>query len=608
MDIKNKIRTHLSNGLNELFGLDAVKAEIEQTSKDFTGHFTFVVFPYIKIIRQNPATICQKLGDYMVNSLDEIQKYDVVKGFLNLSLSDACLLDYLRAKQNVSKNASKNASKNPSTWVSFPKRNERIVVEFSSPNTNKPLHLGHLRNNFLGYATGAILEKYGYDITNATLVNDRGIHICKSMLAYAKLGHDETPSASLKGDKLVGKYYVLFEKMYQEDIIKQKQKLQEIHPDWDDEKLDEQAKKTATILLEAQKMLEDWEKKDPKVLALWEKLNNWVYEGFEQTYKSIGVSFEKVYKESETYLLGKQIVQEGLDKGIFFTKEDSSVWIDLSNEGLDQKLLLRSNGTSVYLTQDLGTADLKYQDYKMTKSVYVVGNEQDYHFKVLFAALRKLGRPYAEGLYHLSYNMVDLPSGKMKSREGTVVDADELIQIMRDTAKDRTQSLGKVDDLTQDEQEHLYNVLGLGALKYFLLHISPKKRLLFDPKKSIDFQGHTGTYIQYNYAKIQAVLRRAKDEQIELSIGSNKNLESIEQELILLLMDYEQKIVEATKYYDPSLIANYAYELAKTYSKFYASLPIFGEQTSLRLSLSHSVALVLKEAMSLLGIDMPKKM
>jgi arginyl-tRNA synthetase len=480
------------------------------------------------------------------------------------------------------------------------------MVEYSSPNTNKPLHLGHLRNNFLGYAVSEILKANGFDVIKANLVNDRGIHICKSMVAYRHLANGETPeSGGLKGDHLAGKYYVLFDKEYK------KQQDELVRGGMDKE----EAKKHAPWMLEAQKMLILWEQGDPDIVALWKTMNGWVYAGFEETYRRMGVDFDKMYYESDTYLLGKDIVTEGLEKGVFFKKENGSVWVDLTAEGQDEKLVLRGDGTSVYITQDMGTADLKYADYQISRSVYVVGNEQDYHFDVLFNIMRKLGRPYGAGLYHLSYGMVDLPSGKMKSREGTVVDADDLMQEMVDTARVHTQELGKIDGFTEDEAEILYEKLGMGALKYFLLKVDPKKRMLFNPEESIEFQGNTGPFIQYTHARISAILRKADQIGLDYTAESLEGLSAIgetEKNLIVLLHEYEKKLKIAAEEYAPSVVAQYLFDLSKEYNRFYAELPIFsetkGQLQAFRVALSKQVAKTIKIGMKLLGIHVPEKM
>ena len=580
--------------------LEAVKAlynaelkesdiSLQETRKEFEGEVTVVTFPLTRLSKKSPEQTGTEIGDYLVNSLQEVSRFNVIKGFLNISLTDAFLLKVF--KSDISQKS----------FGDLPANGKKVMVEYSSPNTNKPLHLGHVRNNLLGFSVSEILAAAGYDVVKANLVNDRGIHICKSMLAWQKFGNGETPESSgLKGDKLVGNYYVIFDKEYKKQIDELKAQGQ----------TEDEAKKNAPLIKEAQQMLQKWEAGDEEVINLWKTMNGWVYEGFDTTYKKLGVSFDQFYYESDTYLLGKDIIDEGLEKGVFFKKEDNSVWIDLTADGLDEKLVLRGDGTSVYITQDLGTAELKYKDFNVDESIYVVGNEQDYHFKVLFLILDKLGKSWAKGLYHLSYGMVDLPSGKMKSREGTVVDADDLIQEMNDTAKQRTEELGKTDGFSEDEKEKLYNIIGLGALKYFLLKVEPKKRLLFDPNESIDFQGHTGPFIQYTHARICSVLN--KSGLSDFSFSGIESFDPSERELILALNKCPEVILAAADEFSPALIANYAYELAKLYNKFYHEAPILKVEDAglkkFRLALSASTAAVIKKSMKLLGIEVPEKM
>jgi arginyl-tRNA synthetase len=488
----------------------------------------------------------------------------------------------------------------------LPANGQKVMVEYSSPNTNKPLHLGHLRNNFLGYSVAEILKANGYEVIKSNLVNDRGIHICKSMVAYQHFGNAETPvSSGLKGDHLAGKYYVRFEQEYKKQIAELVASGQS----------EDEAKKTAPVILEAQEMLRQWEANDEEVVSLWNRMNEWVYAGFEKTYERMGVDFDKFYYESGTYLLGKDIVEEGLSKGIFFKKENGSVWVDLTDEGLDEKLVLRGDGTSVYITQDMGTADLKYEDFQIDKSVYVVGNEQDYHFDVLYKIMRKLGRPYGDGLYHLSYGMVDLPTGKMKSREGTVVDADELMQEMVDTAESHTKELGKIEGFNPEQASQLYEMIGLGALKYFLLKVDPKKRMLFNPQESIEFQGNTGPFIQYSHARIASILRKASmigTDYYAVDFSKMTKIEDSEAALIFILNDFEKKIELAGQEYSPSVLAQYLFDLAKEYNRFYADLPIFLEDDEVilafRVALSDLTARTIKKGMSLLGINVPERM
>jgi arginyl-tRNA synthetase len=628
--------------IKDLYQTDiaAKDVNLQDTRKEFEGQVTIVTFPYTKVSRKGPEQTSAEIGEYLQNALPQIAAFNVVKGFLNISLSDNFWLNTLNAEILTDDFAA-------------PKPNgKRVMVEYSSPNTNKPLHLGHIRNNLLGFAVAEILGAAGYDVVKANLVNDRGIHICKSMLAWEKFGNGETPQSSgLKGDHLVGKYYVLFEKELKIQLIpvlnsieendlslfanKQQIKIQDhlnkinvlraklqgqtdkVKAELEEKIISEEgdiketAKTQTALMREAQAMLLKWEAGDPEVIDLWKTMNGWVYDGFDVTYKTLGVNFDKYYYESNTYLLGKDIVEEGLEKGVFFKKEDGSVWIDLTAEGLDQKLVLRADGTSVYITQDLGTAQLKYDDYKMNESIYVVGNEQDYHFKVLFLILQKLGKSWAQGLYHLSYGMVDLPSGKMKSREGTVVDADDLMADMFDTAKKQTEEMGKVDGFTEEDKNKLYRTIGMGALKYFLLKVDPKKRLLFDPNESVDFQGHTGPFIQYTHARIKSVLSRA-NYTAEGSQNDVAELDGIERDLIVTLSKFPVVITEAAAGHSPALIANYVYELAKTYNKFYHEKPILqAEEERLkqfRLQLSAASAKVISKAMGLLGIDVPERM
>ncbi|MGY4538255.1 arginyl-tRNA synthetase [Mucilaginibacter sp. UYNi724] len=568
----------------------AKDVSLQETRKDFDGQVTLVTFPYTKVSRKGPEQTGAEIGEYLQKKLPEIASFNVVKGFLNIVIADSYWLNALRTDILTDNFA-----------VAKP-NGKKVMVEYSSPNTNKPLHLGHIRNNLLGFSLSEILDAAGYDVVKANLVNDRGIHICKSMVAWREFGQGETPESSgLKGDHLAGKYYVWFDKAYKQQILELVEEGQ----------TEDEAKKNAPLIKEAQAMLLQWEQGDEMVINLWKTMNGWVYEGFDVTYKTLGVSFDKYYYESNTYLLGKDIVEEGLANGVFFKKEDGSVWIDLTADGLDQKLVLRGDGTSVYITQDLGTAQLKYNDYQMDESIYVVGNEQDYHFKVLFLILEKLGKTWAQGLYHLSYGMVDLPSGKMKSREGTVVDADDLMADMFGTAKETTEAMGKVDGFSEDEKNKLYRTIGMGALKYFLLKVDPKKRLLFDPKESIDFQGHTGPFIQYTHARIKSVLSRA-GYVAEAGTNDIAELDGVERDLIVTLTKFPQSIAEAAANHSPALIANYVYELAKNYNKFYHEKPIMqAEEENLkqfRLQLSAASAKVISKAMGLLGIDVPERM
>ena len=564
------------------------------TKKEFEGSYTFVVFPFLKQSQLSPEATATQLGNYLKTEVAAVKDFNVVKGFLNLVVAQEEWITLF-----------KQVYTSPS-FGQLPSNGQKVMVEYSSPNTNKPLHLGHLRNNFLGYSVAELLKASGYEVVKANLVNDRGIHICKSMVAYRHFGNGETPASSgLKGDHLAGKYYVLFDSHYkaqQKELLAAGQS-------------EEEAKKNAPLLLEAQEMLRQWEDQEPEIISLWNKMNGWVYAGFNRTYQMMGVDFDVTYYESNTYLLGKDIVEEGLGKGVFFKKENGSVWVDLTDEGLDEKLVLRGDGTSVYITQDMGTADLKYQDHKINKSVYVVGNEQDYHFDVLFKIMRKLGRSYGPGLYHLSYGMVDLPTGKMKSREGTVVDADELMEEMVATAANHTKELGKIEGFTEAQAIELYEMLGMGALKYFLLKVDPKKRMLFNPQESIEFQGNTGPFIQYSHARIVAILRKAEQIGVDLSAESFANLSELaetESTLIQLLSDFERKIKLAAEEYSPAILAQYLFDLAKEYNRFYAEVPIFHEKDqqlqAFRVALSLQTAKTIKRGMSLLGIQVPERM
>lgn len=590
--IQQTLIAQTMQAVRALYDADIPESQItlQETRKEFEGHLTVVVFPVTRFSKKSPEQTGTDIGTWLQANVEEITDFNVIKGFLNISLSTAYWIELV------------NTQLVESTFGTFPANGKKLMVEYSSPNTNKPLHLGHIRNNLLGYSVAEILKAYGYDVIKSNLVNDRGIHICKSMLAWQKYGNSETPASSgLKGDHFVGKYYVVFDKEYKKEIEALKEQGQ----------TEDDARKNAPLMKEAQAMLQKWEAGDEHVIQLWKTMNGWVYEGFEKTYKQLGVDFDQFYYESDTYLLGKDIIQEGLDKGVFFRKEDNSVWIDLTDEGLDQKLVLRGDGTSVYMTQDLGTAQLKYDEFKMNESIYVVGNEQDYHFKVLFLILKKLGKPWADGLYHLSYGMVDLPSGKMKSREGTVVDADDLMAEMLETAKTRTEELGKTEGLVEEEKASLYNTIGMGALKYFLLKVDPKKRLLFDPNESVDFQGHTGPFIQYTHARIKSVLRKAAYNS-SLALGNPPKLSVYEQELIQALGRYPEVLEASAKEFSPAQLANYAYEIAKLYNKFYHEESILKAEDesvkNFRLHLSAVAARIISESMRLLGIQVPERM
>ncbi|WP_420153078.1 arginine--tRNA ligase [Siphonobacter sp.] len=593
MNLTEQIQASLAAALRQEFDLEVAPAELQlqPTKKEFEGFYTFVCFPYAKQLKKSPVEIGTKLGEYVLAQGGVVSAFNVVQGFLNLSIADQVWLELfgmIHANEH---------------YGQLPAKGEKVMVEYSSPNTNKPLHLGHLRNNFLGYSIAEILRMSGYEVMKTNVVNNRGIHICKSMLAYQLFGHGETPATSdIKGDHLVGKYYVAFDKAY-------KAQIEELVASGMEK---EKAEKEAPLLKQAEAMLLKWEEGDPATIGLWEMMNSWVYAGFDETYQKMGVNFDKIYYESDTYLLGKDIIEEGLEKGVFYRRPDNSVWIDLTADGLDEKLVLRSNGTSVYITQDLGLADLKAKDFPMQKSVYVVGNEQDYHFKVLFLIMQKLGRPYAAGLYHLSYGMVDLPSGKMKSREGTVVDADDLMQEMKETAEAMTKELGKIDGFTEEEAQSLYHTLAMGALKYFLLKVDPKKRMLFNPQESVDFQGNTGPYIQYNHARICSILRKADQLQLTPTAPQGIDLQSSERDLIFTLSQFPQRVDDAASLYSPALIAQYVYDLAKTYSQFFSEVPIFAEENldkkQFRVALSKSVAEVIRKSMNLLGVTVPERM
>jgi arginyl-tRNA synthetase len=601
MTIQNTIEAKVKEGFLALYQLEIPRIEFQATRKEFKGDITVVVFPMLRYKKGNPVQIGEDLGQYLVANVAEISNYNVVKGFLNLVIEDAVYTNFFNrayADYNfgfVAPNTTENA----------------MMVEYSSPNTNKPLHLGHVRNNLLGYAIAEIIKAAGKKVYKTQIFNDRGIHICKSMLAWEKFapngsdGQKETPETTLnpdlkKGDKLVGNYYVKFDQEYKKEITHL----------ISEGKSEEDAKKEAPLLAEAQKMLLKWEAGDAQVVSLWKKMNAWVYSGFEVTYKNMGVNFDTLYYESNTYLLGKDIIAQGIEKGVFFKKEDGSVWCDLTDDGLDEKIVLRSDGTSVYMTQDIGTAIQRVKDFPdIGGMVYTVGNEQDYHFQVLFLILKKLGFDWSKQLHHLSYGMVDLPSGKMKSREGTVVDADELILEMTDTAKEISEELGKLDGYSAQEKNDLHKIIGLGALKYFILKVDPKKRILFDPKSSVDFQGNTGPFIQYTYARIQSIIRKAN---FDYSKVVAIDLHEKEKELLKQLVLYPETIQQAAANYSPALIANYTYDLVKEFNSFYQNVSILGEEDQdkkiFRVQLAHKVASTIKSAFSLLGIEVPERM
>ena len=592
MNIQNIIETKVKEGFLAIYNTEIPSVEFQATRKEFEGDITVVVFPMLRYKKGNPVQIGEDIGNYIVENVSEVSGYNVVKGFLNLVIKDTFYLNFFNSIYS-----------NTTFGYTFPKKNEEaVLVEYSSPNTNKPLHLGHVRNNLLGYSVAEIIKASGKKVYKTQIINDRGIHICKSMLAWEKFGNGETPeSTGLKGDKLVGNYYVKFDQEYKKEIA------QLVASGLSEEN----AKKQAPLILQAQEMLLKWEAGDKQVLALWKEMNRWVYRGFDVTYKNLGVDFDQLYYESNTYLLGKDSIDEGLKSGVFFQKEDGSIWCDLSDEGLDEKLVLRSDGTAVYITQDIGTAIQRSKDMPdVNGMVYTVGNEQDYHFKVLFLILKKLGYSWSKSLFHLSYGMVDLPSGKMKSREGTVVDADDLIVEMSTTAKEISDELGKLDGYTEQEKEALYKTIGLGALKYFILKVDPKKRILFDPKSSVDFQGNTGPFIQYTYARIQSIIRKAD---FDYSGPINTiELHEKEKELIKQLELFPEVIQQAAANFSPAIIANYTYDLVKEFNSFYQNVSILGEKEQdkkiIRVQLSKKVADTIKQAFLLLGIEVPERM
>ena len=582
----------VQKGLKALYNLDSNNISFQKTRKEFAGDFTLVTFPFTKDTKKSPEQLGQELGKFLSDNVTDVEAFNVVKGFLNISLSDAFWFSYFKSIASQDQLGFKKPNSTGKT----------IMLEYSSPNTNKPLHLGHVRNNLVGFSVAEILKANGHQVIKTNLINDRGIHICKSMLAWQKYGNGETPASSgMKGDHLVGKYYVEFDKAYKKeiDVLMARGETKEV------------AEKKAPLMMETQEMLRQWEKGDEKVVALWKMMNGWVYEGFNTTYKTLGVDFDKLYYESNTYLLGKEVVQLGLEKGIFYKKENGSVAIDLTAEGLDEKILLRSDGTSVYMTQDLGTAIERFKEFPtLNQLIYTVGNEQDYHFKVLFKILAKLGYDWAKECYHLSYGMVELPEGKMKSREGTVVDADELLEEMYRTAEETTNELGKVEGFTEEELKSLFSMVSLGALKYFILKVDPKKKMLFDPKESIDFNGHTGPFIQYTHARIKSILRRAEDE-MDSPLKEIK-LQEAERELIKACYDFALVLEESGKSYNPALIANYIYEFTKLYNRFYHELNILKEENKdvrvFRLQLSKTCGQLISNAMGLLGIRVPERM
>ena len=606
MNIEEKLTTSIISAIKTLYGQDVPgkMVQLQKTKKEFEGHLTLVVFPFLKMSKKGPEQTAQEIGGYLKEHAPElVSAYNAVKGFLNLTIASDCWIELLNSIQAAPEYGIEKATEN----------SPLVMIEYSSPNTNKPLHLGHVRNNLLGNALANVMAANGNKVVKTNIVNDRGIHICKSMLAWLKYGNGETPESSgKKGDHLIGDYYVAFDKHYKAEV-------KELTAQYQAEGLNEEeakakAEANSPLMLEAREMLRKWEANDPEIRALWKKMNDWVYAGFDETYKMMGVSFDKIYYESNTYLEGKEKVMEGLEKGFFYRKEDNSVWADLTAEGLDHKLLLRGDGTSVYMTQDIGTAKLRFQDYPINKMIYVVGNEQNYHFQVLSILLDKLGFEWGKGLVHFSYGMVELPEGKMKSREGTVVDADDLMEAMIETAKETSAELGKLDGLTQEEADNIARIVGLGALKYFILKVDARKNMTFNPKESIDFNGNTGPFIQYTYARIQSVLRKAAEAGIVIPeiIPAGLELSAKEEGLIQMLADFKSVVKQAGSDYNPSIIANYTYDLVKEYNQFYHDFSILREENEalkvFRLALSANVGKIVKTAMGLLGIEVPERM
>ena len=624
MKIEAQITSSVMAAVKELYGQEVPEkmVALQKTRSDFEGNLTLVVFPFLKMSKKKPEDTAQEIGEYLQKNCTAIEKFNVVKGFLNLVIASTAWVQLLMDIDKDEKWGYQSAHEG----------SPLVMIEYSSPNTNKPLHLGHVRNNLLGWSLAQIMEANGNKVVKTNIVNDRGIHICKSMLAWQKWGNGETPASSgKKGDHLIGDYYVAFDKHYREEVKELKAKF--IAEGLDEEKAEERAKNEAPLIVEAHDMLVRWEQNDPEVRALWKKMNDWVYAGFDETYKALGVSFDKIYYESDTYLEGKKKVEEGLEKGLFFRKEDNSVWADLTNEGLDQKLLLRSDGTSVYMTQDIGTAQMRFQDYPINKMIYVVGNEQNYHFQVLSLLLDRLGFEWGKELVHFSYGMVELPNGKMKSREGTVVDADELIAAMIADARKTSDELGKFNDMTEEEKQEIARIVGLGALKYFILKVDARKNMLFNPEESIDFNGNTGPFIQYTHARIRSILRKSEgtrereNEGTRIESSSESQAESSnrasslprslalnekEIDLIQKLNEFGATVEQAGKDYSPSGIANYCYELTKQFNQFYHDYSILNadteEQKTFRLVLARNVAKTIKNGMALLGIEVPERM
>ncbi|MDR2949972.1 MAG: arginine--tRNA ligase [Prevotella sp.] len=597
MKLEIKLQDAVIKSIEALYGQTVTREQLslQKTKKEFEGHYTLVVFPFLKMSRKNPEQTAQEIGEWLVSNTSEVERFNVIKGFLNLSVSTVCWLELLNEVHSTGNYGIRKADGN----------SPLVMVEYSSPNTNKPLHLGHIRNNLLGFALSEVLKANGNKVVKTNIVNDRGIHICKSMLAWKKWGNGETPESSgKKGDHLVGDYYVLFDKHYKAELAELQAKgLSK-----------EEAEAQSALMAEARNMLRLWEAGDMEVVSMWEMMNSWVYAGFDETYKRLGVDFDKIYYESQTYLDGKETVLDGLQKNIFYKKEDGSVWADLTNDGLDHKLLLRSDGTSVYMTQDIGTAKLRFDDYPINTMVYVVGNEQNYHFQVLSILLDKLGFEFGKGLVHFSYGMVELPEGKMKSREGTVVDADDMIDEMISTAKETSEELGKLDGVSEEEANNIARIVGMGALKYFILKVDPKKNMTFNPKESIDFNGNTGPFIQYTHARIQSVLRKAAEQSLIIPEALNTDipLSVKEENLIQQVADYATIVKQAGDEYNPALIANYIYDLTKEYNQFYHDYTILKEENTelknFRLVLSENVARIIKSGMGLLGIEVPDRM
>ena len=603
MEILNKIESTAIEAVKSLYGFEASEqmVQLQKTRSEFEGSVTLVVFPFVKAARKRPEDVAQEIGEYLVSHSGVVEKYNVVKGFLNLTIASEAWQELLRQMDSDAHYGEKTAGED----------SPLVMIEYSSPNTNKPLHLGHVRNNLLGWSLARIMEANGNKVVKTNIVNDRGIHICKSMLAWLKWGNGETPETSgKKGDHLIGDYYVLFDKHYREEIKELTAKF--VAEGMEPGEAEEKAKKEAPLIVEAHEMLVKWEQNDPEVRGLWRKMNEWVYAGFDETYKMMGVSFDKIYYESDTYLEGKEKVEEGLEKGFFYRRPDNSVWADLTAEGLDEKLLLRSDGTSVYMTQDIGTAKLRFQDFPIDKMIYVVGNEQNYHFQVLAILLDKLGFKWGKDLVHFSYGMVELPNGKMKSREGTVVDADDLMAAMIAEARQTSDELGKFADMTEEEKQEVARIVGLGALKYFILKVDARKNMLFNPDESIDFNGNTGPFIQYTYARIRSILRKAEAEGLTAEAVKGTPLETKETDLIQKISQYADAVAQAGKDFSPSGIATYCYELTKQFNQFYHDYSILNAETEelkkQRLLIARNVAKTIKNAMTLLGIEVPERM